>query len=73
MPTFSEGKAMRSISLVKDPKKYSGKYVATKTFRDKRVISSGSDPVKVFNDAKKQGVEEPVIFYVPKKDMAYIL
>jgi hypothetical protein len=34
------------------------------------VISHGNDPVRVFNEAKDKGVKEPVVFYVPKKDVA---
>jgi hypothetical protein len=47
--------------------KYNGKYIATESFESKKVIASGTDIVKVYNDAKKQGVEEPVISYIPKK------
>jgi len=63
---------MRSISLVRDAEKYGGQYVATKTFQSKTVISSGSNPETVLKDAKRQGVEEPVVFYIPKKDTVYL-
>ena len=63
---------MKPNILVKDSKKYSGKYVATRTFKNKEVISHGSDPVKVFNEAQKKGIKNPVIFYVPKKNIAQI-
>jgi hypothetical protein len=58
--------------LVKDGDKYGGKYVATKSFKDKKVISFGKNPSKVFEKAKKKGVKDPVIFYVPEKDMVHI-
>jgi hypothetical protein len=58
--------------LLKDGEKYGGQYVAKKSFRDKKVVTHGSDPGKVFNDAKKKGVKEPVIFYVPKKGIVQI-
>ncbi len=63
---------MEACVLVNNIEKYSGKYVATKTFEDKDVISFGDDPVKVFNEAKKTGDEDPVVFYVPEKDTVYI-
>ncbi len=63
---------METCVLVNNIEKYSGKYVATKTFEDKDVISFGDDPVKVFNDAKKTGAKDPVVFYVPEKDAVHI-
>lgn len=58
--------------LLKDGKKYGGQYVAKKSFKDKKVISHGADPVKVFHEAKKKGAKDPVIFYVPRKDAVQI-
>lgn len=58
--------------LLKDGEKYSGQYVATKSFKDRKVISYGDDPSKVFNEAKEKGAKEPVVFYVPKKGMVQI-
>ena len=63
---------MEACVLVNDIEKYSGKYVATRTFADKNVISFGDDPVKVFHDAKKAGANDPVVFYVPEKDTVHI-
>ena len=58
--------------LLKDSEKYGGQYVATRSFEDKKVVSHGSEPGKVFYEAKKKGVKEPVVFYVPKKGMVQI-
>lgn len=63
---------MEPIVLLKDAEKYSGEYVATRSFIDKEAISYGSDPVKVFNEAKKLGIDEPVVFYVPGKGVIQI-
>ncbi len=60
------------VVLLKNAERYAGKYVAKKTFRDEGVVSSGDDPVRVYDDAIKQGVDDPVIFYVPKKDVVHI-
>ncbi|MEW6184767.1 MAG: DUF5678 domain-containing protein [Thermodesulfobacteriota bacterium] len=58
--------------LLNDGEKYGGQYVATRSFEDKKVISHGSEPSQVFNEARKKGVKEPVVFYVPKKGMVQI-
>ena len=58
--------------LIKDGEKYGGKYVATRSLKDKRVVSSGEDMAKVYADAKKKGVKAPVVFFVPQKGMVSI-
>jgi hypothetical protein len=58
--------------LINDGEKYGGQYVAIKSFTDKNVVSHGNDPVKVSNEAKEKGIDEPVIFYVPEKDVIQI-
>jgi len=63
---------MQTNVLLKDGNKYGGKYVATRSFSNNEVLSSGSDPDKVFDTAKKKGARNPVIFFVPKKDMVHI-
>jgi formylmethanofuran dehydrogenase subunit D len=51
--------------------KYEGKYVALDSSCDK-VIASGSDFGKVFDKAKKKGMEIPTIVFVPRSDVIYI-
>lgn len=58
--------------LLKDSEKYSGQYVATRSFVDKEVISHGIDPIEVFKEAEGKGISEPVVFYVPEKDVLQI-
>jgi len=58
--------------LVKNSEKYGGMYVATKSFKNKRVVASGTDIVKVHKEAQEKGIKEPVVFYVPKKGMVHI-
>ncbi len=53
--------------LVNNGDKYSGQYVATKSFADKNVISFGCDPVKVSQEAKMKGIDRPAIYFIPKK------
>jgi len=53
-------------------KKYTGKYVALKSFVDNKVVASGQDPSKVIERANKKGVTNPVLVFVPKKATAHI-
>ena len=52
--------------------KYDGKYVALRSFTDREVVASGSDPVAVMNAAKDRGAANPVLFFVPKRDMTFV-
>ena len=56
---------MKDVALVSNQKRYSGKYVATRSFKNKKVIACGTDPLKVYERAKRLGVREPVLLYVP--------
>lgn len=58
--------------IVKDSKKYAGKYVAIETFWSTEVICSGKSAITVKRTAERKGVEEPVVFFVPVSSMAHI-
>ncbi|MEW6667249.1 MAG: DUF5678 domain-containing protein [Thermodesulfobacteriota bacterium] len=58
--------------LIKNSEKYSGLYVTTRSFRSKTVVTYGKDPVKTYKEAQKKGVKDPVLFFVPEKDMRHI-
>jgi len=58
--------------LINNAELYDGKYVATRSFIDKDVICSGDDIVQVYNEAQRSGVKDPVVFYIPEKDMIHI-
>ena len=60
-----------TIQLIKN-KRYTGKYVALKSFEDGTVISSGAHVKEVYEKAAKKGYKGPVIIYVPKKDVVQI-
>lgn len=62
---------MRGNVLVAN-KKYSGKYVALKSFFDKHVVASGDDPVKVVASAKKKGYMDSVLLFVPGNDTVHV-
>lgn len=66
---------MRSIMNVQTlvaSKKYRGKYVALKSFRDKKVIASGKEPNAVMERASKKGMFASVIVFIPKDDAAHV-
>jgi len=58
--------------LIKDGKKYGGQYVATRSFKDRRVVSFGKNPAKVLALAIAKGFKKPVIVYVPKDNLTHI-
>ena len=63
---------MPETMLIKDGDKYGGKYVATRSFKDKTVLCAGTNPVEVVKEAKKMGAKDPVLLYIPKKGMIHI-
>lgn len=57
--------------LVKEDKYY-GQYVAIKDFDNPTVVVFGKDPKEVFETAVQKGYPEPVIVFIPAKDMVQI-
>jgi hypothetical protein len=51
---------------------YNGKYVAFKDFSDSTVIGEGITPQEAYEKAQKQGFKNPVVAFVPIKDMVQI-
>lgn len=52
-------------------KKYPGQWVALKS-DEKTVVAASRSASKVFQEAKEEGVKEPVLFKVPVKSVPYI-
>jgi len=65
-----EGEKMEQTLI--GERKYNGRYVAIKDFNDHIVIADGEDPQEVYELALKKGYPNPVILYVPLKDMVQI-
>jgi 2-keto-4-pentenoate hydratase/2-oxohepta-3-ene-1,7-dioic acid hydratase in catechol pathway len=63
---------MNCFTLVEKAEQYSVKYVAIKSFKSKKVICSGDNPAQVVRNARKKGAKDPVVFFVPEKDVVYI-
>ncbi len=58
-------------TLIKE-RKYNGRYVAIKDFNDSVVIADGENPNEVFESAVNKGYPDPVVLYLPLKDMVQI-
>ena len=58
-------------TLVKN-KKYMGRYVALKGFEDPRVVSFGPTPQEAYKKAVHKGFRNPVITFIPSKEMVQI-
>ena len=46
--------------------------MALKSFEDSTVIGCGDSPKKAYDEAQRKGYKEPVITYIPTKDMVQI-
>jgi len=57
--------------LVND-KKYRGRYVALKSFDDNTVVGSGKTPGRALKQAHDAGVKEPVLLFVPRKNVPWV-
>lgn len=51
---------------------YNGKYVALKGFDDHTIVGSGTTPAEAHERALRNGCENPVITFVPTKDLVQI-
>lgn len=51
---------------------FNGKYVAIRGFGDRKVIDSGATPKEAYDKAVKKGYKNPLIMFVPIKDMVQI-
>jgi len=51
---------------------FNGRYIAMKSFEDNTIVGVGDDPEKALKDAERKGVKNPVLLYVPEKDIVHI-
>ncbi len=45
---------------------YYGKYVAMKSFDNRKIVAASTDPLKAIKKAETQGIKKPVVVFVPK-------
>ena len=51
---------------------YDGRYVAMKSFEDHTIVGVGDNPETALKDAVSKGYKDPVLLYVPEKDIVHI-
>jgi hypothetical protein len=52
--------------------RYNGRYVAMKSFTDSAIVGSGEDPETALKEAAEKGFKDPVLVYIPEKEMVHI-
>ncbi len=52
--------------------KYYGQYVAIKSAEDNTIVGAGDTPTKALEEARKKGIHDPFLLYVPDKDVVHI-
>ena len=52
--------------------KYNGQYVAMVSAEDNTIVGSGNTPEEAINEARKEGIQNPFLLYVPDKDLVHI-
>ena len=55
-----------------DTAKYAGKYVCTKNFKSKKVISASTNPASALKQAEENGYLDPVVFFVPNMKQIFL-
>ena len=58
------------LQLLTDTK-YQGKFVALRSPADSTIIAYADDPSEVSRLAADEGIEDPVIFFVPEAGVAH--
>jgi len=51
---------------------YNGRYVAMKSFVNNTIVGVGDNPEEALKDAKAKGFKDPVLLYIPEKDLVHI-
>ena len=57
--------------LVRD-EKYEGSYVAFSTYADRDVVAYASTAIETYRKAQKEGVDSPIVVFIPEGDTTYI-
>jgi len=61
---------MEKILVTTD--EFNGSYVAMKSAEDNTIVGVGKDPEKALKDAEAKGFKNPVLLYIPEKDLVHI-
>ncbi len=63
---------MQKAHVFQTEEKHLGHYAAFASFTAEKVISYGDNPVEVVAEAKRKGIEDPVLVYIPEKEEVHI-
>jgi len=61
---------MEKILVTTD--EFNGRYVAMKSVDDNTIVGVGEDPEKALQEAEANGFKDPVLLYIPEKDLVNI-
>jgi hypothetical protein len=61
---------MEKILVTTD--EFNGRYVAMKSFEDNAIVGVGDDPEKALKEAEAKGFKNPVLLYIPERDLVHI-
>lgn len=61
---------MEKILVTTD--EFNGRYVAMKSFEDNAIVGVGDDPEKALKEAEAKGFKNPVLLYIPEKELVHI-
>ena len=61
---------MEKILVTSD--EFNGCYVAMVNFDDNTIVGVGDDPEQAIKDAEEKGYKNPVLLYIPEKDVVHI-
>jgi hypothetical protein len=51
---------------------FNGRYVAMKSVEDNTIVGVGDDPERALREAEEKGFKNPVLLYIPEKDLVHI-
>ena len=51
---------------------FNGHYVAMKSFVNNTIVGVGDNPEEALKDAEAKGFKDPVLLYIPEKDIVHI-
>jgi hypothetical protein len=63
---------LKPAPVLLEDARYCGRYVALKSFDDNTVVGSGKTPLAAIKRARAAGVEDPVLLFVPPKDVPWV-
>jgi hypothetical protein len=61
---------MEKILVTTD--EFNGRYVAMKSVDDNTIVGVGDDPEKALREAEEKGFKNPILLYIPEKDLVHI-